>query len=291
MSVSTEDIKLLRESTGAGILDCKKALQETNGNIDEAIEYLRKKGLAAAAKKASREANDGLVSARVSADGRVGAMVEVNCETDFVARTDTFQNFVNALVRQVLEQPAIDSAQTLLAAPYIEDRGKTVEQALPEMVAKLGENMIVRRAARFELEGEGMIDSYIHPGGRVGVLIEIAGASADNSKLTELVHDLALQIAAAAPSYVSEADVPAADIEAEKVIYRAQLAEDKKPENIKERIIEGKVNKWYADVVLLNQEFVKDNSLTIAQLISKYSKELGKELSVRRFARFELGTG
>lgn len=289
MSVSTEDIKLLRESTGAGILDCKKALQETNGNIDEAIEYLRKKGLAAAAKKASREANDGLVSARVTADGRVGAMVEVNCETDFVARTDTFQNFVNSLVRQILEQPAADSAQALLAAPYIEDGSKTVEQVLPEMVAKLGENMVVRRAARFELKGEGVIDSYIHPGGRVGVLIEITGASGNNGKLTELVHDLALQIAAAAPSYVSEADVPAEDIEAEKVIYRAQLADDKKPDNIKERIIEGKVNKWYSEVVLLNQEFVKDNSLTIAQLLGKYSKELGKELSVRRFARFELG--
>lgn len=289
MSVSTEDIKLLRESTGAGILDCKKALQETNGNIDEAIEYLRKKGLAAAAKKASREANDGLVSARVSADGRVGAMVEVNCETDFVARTDTFQNFVNSLVRQILEQPGADSAQALLAAPYVEDSSKTVEQVLPEMVAKLGENMVVRRAARFELKGEGVIDSYIHPGGRVGVLIEIAGANANNGRLTELVHDLALQIAAAAPSYVSEAEVPAEDIEAEKVIYRAQLADDKKPDNIKERIIEGKVNKWYAEVVLLNQEFVKDNSLTISQLLGKYSKELGKELSVRRFARFELG--
>lgn len=289
MSVSTEDIKLLRESTGAGILDCKKALQETNGNIDEAIEYLRKKGLAAAAKKSSREANDGLVSARVSADGRVGAMVEVNCETDFVARTDTFQNFVNSLVRQILEQPGADSAQALLAAPYVEDGSKTVEQVLPEMVAKLGENMVVRRAARFELKGEGVIDSYIHTGGRVGVLIEVTGANANNGRLTELVHDLALQIAAAAPSYVSEAEVPAEDIEAEKVIYRAQLADDKKPDNIKERIIEGKVNKWYAEVVLLNQEFVKDNSLTIAQLLGKYSKELGKELSVRRFARFELG--
>lgn len=290
MSVSTEDIKLLRESTGAGILDCKKALQETNGNIDEAIEYLRKKGLAAAAKKASREANDGLVSARVTADSRVGAMVEVNCETDFVARTDTFQNFVDSLVRQVLEQPAIDSAEALLAAPYIEDGSKTVEQVLPEMVAKLGENMLVPRAARFELEGEGVIDSYIHTGSRVGVLIEVTGASA-NGRLTELVHDLALQIAAAAPSYVSEADVPAEAIEAEKVIYRAQLADDKKPDNIKERIIEGKVNKWYTDVVLLNQEFVKDNSLTIAQLLGKYSKELGQELRVRRFARFELGAG
>lgn len=288
MSVSTEDIKLLRESTGAGILDCKKALQETNGNIDEAIEYLRKKGLAAAAKKASREANDGLVSARVTADSRVGAMVEVNCETDFVARTDTFQNFVDSLVRQVLEQPAIDSAEALLAAPYIEDGSKTVEQVLPEMVAKLGENMLVPRAARFELEGEGVIDSYIHTGGRVGVLIEVTGASA-NGRLTELVHDLALQIAAAAPSYVSEADVPAEAIEAEKVIYRAQLADDKKPDNIKERIIEGKVNKWYTDIVLLNQEFVKDNSLTVAQLLGKYSKELGQELRVRRFARFELG--
>lgn len=289
MSISTDDIKLLRESTGAGILDCKKALQETNGDIDAAIDYLRKKGLATAAKKASREANEGLVSAQVSNNHRTGAMVEVNCETDFVARTEDFQKFVLALVRQVAEQPAIDSAQALLAAPYIGDPGKTVEQVLPELVAKLGENIVIRRVARFDLEGDGMVESYIHTGGRVGVLVEVTGGSPSNPRFVELVHDLALQIAAASPRYVNETQVPAEDLEAEKTVYRAQLAEDKKPDNIKERIIEGKLKKWYEEVVLLNQPFVKDGNLTITQLVNNYSKELGQELQIRRFARFGIG--
>ncbi len=288
MSVSTADIKLLRESTGAGILDCKKALEETNGDIDQAIEFLRKKGLAAASKKASREANDGLISAQVSQDGKTGVMIEVNCETDFVARTDDFKNLVNALVRQLFEQPNIDSAEALLAAPYIDDSSQTVGERVTETIASLGENIVVRRACRFDLEGDGLIDSYIHTGSRVGVLVEVAG-DARNGKFAELVHDLALQIAAAAPRYLAENDIPAEAIEAEKDIYRAQLVEEKKPDHIKERIIEGKLKKWYGEVVLLNQEFIKDSDLTVAKLLQNYSKELGSQLKVRRFARFERG--
>lgn len=290
MAITTEDIKLLRESTGAGILDCKKALQETDGDIDQAIEFLRKKGLAAASKKASREANDGQVSAHISADGQLGVLVEVNCETDFVARTEDFQNLVAALLQQVASQADAANVETLLAAPFIGDSSKTVTEKLTETIAKLGENMVVRRVARFELPAEGgILDSYIHTGGRVGVLVDVAGGSAGNSKFAGLVHDIALQIAAASPRYVSPADVPAEAIEAEKNIYRAQLAEDKKPDNIKERIIEGKLKKWYEEVALVEQPFVKDNDLTIAKLLEKYSKELGSEIKVRRFARFELG--
>ncbi|MCK6627190.1 MAG: translation elongation factor Ts [Anaerolineae bacterium] len=290
MAITTEDIKLLRESTGAGILDCKKALQETDGNIDQAIEFLRKKGLAAASKKASREANDGLVSAHISADGLLGVLVEVNCETDFVARTEDFQAFVAALVQQVANQAEAANVDTLLASPFIGDSSKTVAEKLTETIAKLGENMIIRRVARFELPAEGgMLDSYIHTGGRVGVLVDVAGGNANDSKFATLVHDVALQIAAASPRYVSPADVPADAIEAEKAIYRAQLAEDKKPDNIKERIIEGKLKKWYEEVALVEQPFVKDNDLTIAKLLEKVGKELGSEIKVRRFARFELG--
>lgn len=289
MSITTEDIKLLRESTGAGVLDCKKALQETNGDMDAAIEYLRKKGLAAAAKKASREAKEGEVSARVSDDRKIGVMVKVNCETDFVARTDEFRNFVATLVQQMQEQPHVQNLETLLAAPYLGDSSKTVSQQLTELIAKLGENMIVRDAARFDLAGDGMIDNYVHMEGRVGVLVEVGGSEPGNPKFAEFVHDLALQIAAASPRYVAPQDAPAEVVEAEKAIYRAQLAEDKKPDNIKERIIEGKLNKWYAETTLLNQEFVKDSSLTISQLRDKYSKELGVDLTIRRFARFELG--
>lgn len=289
MAISTEDIKLLRESTGAGVLDCKKALQEANGDIDQAIEFLRKKGLAAASKKASREANDGLVSAHISADSKIGVLVEVNCETDFVARTEDFQNFVAALVQQVATQLDVAHVKALLAAPFIKNNSKTVAEQLTETIAKLGENVVVRRIARFDLRGDGLLDSYIHTGGRVGVLVDVAGGSPDNNKFARLVHDLALQIAAASPRYVSPEEVPAEAIEAEKNIYRAQLVEDKKPDNIKERIIDGKLKKWYGEVALIEQPFVKDNDLTIAQLLEKYSRELGSDIKVRRFARFELG--
>jgi elongation factor Ts len=288
VSISTTDIKQLRESTGAGILDCKKALQEAEGNIDKAIEFLRKKGLAAASKKASREANDGLVSAQVSDDGQTAVMVEVNCETDFVARTEDFQNLVMALVRQMMSQPGFDKVEALLTAPSIDNPDKTVNEQITEAIAKLGENIIVKRVARFDLPAEGVLDSYIHIGGRVGVLIEVLGASGD--KVTELAHDLTLQIAAASPRFVNEDDVPSETIEAERNIYRAQLAEEKKPDNIKERIIDGKLKKWYGEVALMNQEFVKDNDFTIGKLVDKFSREVGQPLTVTRFARFELGT-
>jgi small subunit ribosomal protein S2 len=288
-SVSTADIKLLRESTGAGVLDCKKALQETGGDIDKAIEFLRKKGLSAAAKKASREANEGLVSAQVSADGQTGILLEVNCETDFVARTDDFKNFAAALLRQVETVPTLDTVERLLDAPYIDDPTKTVATQLTDIIAKIGENMRLRQVARFTLEGEGMLDAYIHPGSRVGVLVEVAGGDPTDPQFTQLTHDVALQIAAAAPRYVTAEQAPADVIEAEKEIYRAQLAEDNKPPEIKERIVEGKLKKWYTEVALLNQEFVKDNKLTIAQLLTTYGKAVGRQIEVKRFARFELG--
>jgi elongation factor Ts len=288
VSITTADVKYLREITGAGVLDCKKVLQETDGNVDKAVELLRKKGLAAASKKASREANEGLVSALVAPEGKTGVLVEVNCETDFVARTDDFKNLVNNLVRQVAEQPGLNNAEALLAAPYIGNKSKTVAEQVTETIAKLGENILVRRVVRFDLQGDGLIDGYIHSG-RVGVLVEAAGASQGNGQIAELIHDIALHIAAVAPRYVREDEIPAEAVEAEREIYRAQIAEDKKPENIKEKIIEGKLKKWYSEVVLLNQEFVKDADFTIDKLLKQRSKELGRDISVRRFARFELG--
>jgi elongation factor Ts len=289
VSITTADVKNLRELTGAGILDCKKALQETNGNVDEAVEFLRRKGLAAASKKASREANDGLVSAQLSPDGQMGVMVEVNCETDFVARTDDFKNFVEALVRQLLAQPHLDNVDALLNAPFIDNESNTVAQQLTETIAKLGENMVIRRVANFSRQGDGLLDTYIHTGGRVGVLLEVSGGNPNNPQFASLVHDLALQIAAAAPLYISEEEIPAAMVEAERGIYRAQLAEDKKPENIKDRIIEGKLKKWMSEVSLLGQEFVKDNKFTIEKLLAKYGKDSGNPVKIRRFARFQLG--
>jgi elongation factor Ts len=293
VTISSEAIKQLRELTGAGVLDCKKTLEEYNGDMDKAAEHLRKKGIAAAAKKESREANNGLVGAQLSADGKLAVMVEVNCETDFVARTEDFKNFVDGLVRQVTQQ-SLYKVEDLLTAPYIDNPGKSVKEQVTDLIAKLGENMLVRRIARFELQGDGMLDSYIHYANfgtdpRVGVLIEVGGGSPTNDKFAALVHDLALQIAASGPSYVSAQDIPADALAAKKTAFLDELADDKKPENIKERIIEGKLQKWYGEVVLLNQVFVKDQELTVAQLLQNISKELGAQLTVRRFARFERG--
>jgi elongation factor Ts len=289
VSVTTTDIKYLRELTGAGILDCKKVLQETDGDVDQAVELLRKKGLAVASKKASREANEGLVSASISANGKVGTLVEVNCETDFVARTDDFKNFVDSIVRQVSEQPDLGRVEALLAAPYIGDPGTTVAEQLTETIAKLGENMVIRRIARFDSESGSILDSYIHPGARVGVLVEVSGGNGSDDQLYDLAHDIALQIAAVAPQYITEDDIPEAAAEAERNIYRAQIAADNKPDDIKERIVEGKLKKWYSQVTLVDQEFVKDSDLTVGQLLKQKSLELGGDIKVHRFARFELG--
>ncbi|MDM8532475.1 translation elongation factor Ts [Anaerolineales bacterium HSG25] len=283
MSISTADIKVLRQSTGAGVLDCKKALQETDGDIDAAIEFLRKKGLAAAAKKASREANDGLVSASITDDGKTGVLIEVNCETDFVARTDNFKAFVDELVQLVINNSDLTNVEALLATVSPIDSSKTVNDYLQEVIAKLGENMIIRRVARYDLNSDGLLDSYIHMGGRVGVLVEAGGSS--DEQASQIVHDIALQIAAVSPQYVTTDEIPAEAIEAEKEIYRAQLANDKKPDNIKERIIEGKLKKWYSEVALVEQEFVKESKMTIDKLLKSHSNGL----TVRRFTRFELG--
>ena len=289
MSITTADIKYLRELTGAGVLDSKKALQETDGNVDEAVELLRKKGLAAASKKSSREANEGLVSAKISDNGNVGVLVEVNCETDFVARTDDFKDFVDSIVRQVSEQPDLGSVDALLAAPYVDNPSQSVADQLTDTIAKLGENMKIRHVTRFDREAGDMLDSYVHMGGRVGVLVEVSGANGANEQLFELVHDIALQIAAVAPQYITEDDIPEAAVEAERNIYRAQIAADNKPDDIKERIVEGKLKKWYSQVTLVDQEFVKDSNLTVEQLLKQKSAELGRDIKVRRFARFEIG--
>lgn len=290
MSISTADIKALREATGAGVLDCKKALEEANGDIDQAVEFLRKKGLAAAAKKASREANEGRIEAYVDEARQTGVMIEVNCETDFVARTDDFQNMVDQLVQHLYQNPDITTIESLLASPSPEDSSKTVQEQLTEAIARLGENMLLRQVVRFDLETDGLIDGYIHMGNRVGVLVEVAGGSPHNEKFVELAHDVALQIAAAAPQYLTTDEIDPDTIEAERNIYQAQFAEDKKPDHIKERIIDGKLNKWYSEVVLMNQQFVKDTNLSIEQLLHNKSKELGQDIRIHRFARFELGS-
>ena len=290
-AITTAMIKELREATGAGILDSKKVLEEVNGDFDKAVESLREKGLARAAKKASREANEGLVAAKVDDAGAQAALVEVNCETDFVARTDDFANFVDAITRQVYEGGDISSVESLLEAPFINNESKSVADAIQDAVSKLGENIIIRGATQYKLNGEGLIDSYIHANSRVGVLVEVGteGAVSDRDALQTLAHDLAMQIAAVKPQYLSRDDVPETVVDGERKVLMAQLAEENKPDNIKARIVEGRLNKFYAENCLLEQEFVKDGSLTISKLLQQAGKDLGVPIQVKRFTRYELG--
>ena len=293
MAINTGMIKELRQETGAGVLDCKKALETTNGDFDQAAEYLRVKGLDAAEKKASREANDGLVNVSVDSAGRLGVIVEVNCETDFVARTADFQEFVEAIVRQVAQDPDLSDVPALLNQPFIEDENVTVGESLTQLVATLGENIVLRRFARVERDVSGLIEGYLHHGSRIGVIVSVSAdkeAAAGSDGFRELIHDLALQIAATAPHYVSPEDVPDLVLEAEKAKYWAMVAEEQKPDNIKERIVSGRLDKWYKETCLLRQPFVKEESLNVSDLLAQKSAELDTPLSIDHFVRYELGS-
>ncbi len=288
MAVNTAMIKELREATGAGILDSKKALEAVDGNFDKAVELLREKGLAKAAKKASREANEGQIALLV--EDKVASLVEVNCETDFVARTDDFQTFVNSIARHVFDNPQLSNLDDLLASEHKAFAGKTIASVIQEHISKLGENIVVKRFERYTMEGPGLIEGYLHPGGRIGVLVEVSVANAASQDiLNELSHNLALQIAAVSPQYLRRQDVPAEVVAKEREIYMAQLAEDKKPDKIKEKIVEGRLRKFFEETCLLEQAFVKDDKINIEQLLKQKSKALGAPVTIKRFTRFELG--
>ena len=281
MEISTAMVKELRERTGAGILDCKKTLQETQGDMERAIELLREKGLARAAKKAGREAKEGLIETLSGDNGRSGVMVEVNCETDFVARTPDFK----ALAHEVAAQVAAGS----YATPEDMPSSASVKAA----IAKLGENIQVRRFVRYELDGKpGQVETYTHAGGRVAVLLELGAESAavaEQPEFKALAHDIALQIAAANPRYLRPEDVPAELVAQEQTIYRAQLAEEQKPANVIEQIVKGKLAKYYEEVSLLNQPFIREEKVKVKDLLKQTAAKTGGGIEVRRFARFELG--
>ncbi len=289
MSITAEVVRQLREETGAGMMDCKNALVEAKGEMETAREILRKKGLAAAAKKASRTAADGAVASSVQEDGRAGVLVEVNCETDFVAKTPEFQGMVKDIAEHVAKAAPADLNE-LLAQPFSKDPKLTVAQLVQERIAVIKENIVLRRFARFAQpkDGFGLVGSYIHPGAKVGVLIEIAAPSAEAAAAADfrtLVKDLAMHVAAASPAaalYVTKAEVPAEVLEKEKDIYRAQAAASGKPANVVDKIAEGKLKEYYATFCLLEQAFIKDPKLTVGQLLKGGS-------AVRRFARYRLG--
>jgi elongation factor Ts len=292
MEITAGMVKDLRELTGAGMMDCKKALTEAGGDMDKAVDILRTKGLADLAKKAGRATNEGLVAAYVSPNGEIGAMVEVNCETDFVARNLEFQNFVSAVAEQVaVDAPSgiSEGNAALLTQQWKRNPSLTVEQALGELVTKLGENMGIRRFVRFEVPSGGVIGSYVHGVGRIGVMVEIAGSDATDTTVAALAKDVAMHIAAAQPICVAREDVAADTVAHEVSIYKAQAEQSGKPEPIQEKIAQGRLEKFYKEVCLIEQAFVKDPDKSVQQIVADVAKASGKPLKVARFERLVMG--
>jgi len=289
-AVTAAMVKELRERTNAGMMDCKKALVASEGDMDKAIDWLREKGLAQAAKKASRIAAEGVVTKYLTPCGCTGVIVEVNCETDFVAKTDNFLAFANNVAKHIAKANPAD-VDALMAQKFVDDESKTIEDLVSEATVAIGEKISVRRFVRYQTEG--VVDAYIHLGGKVGVLVEVAtdekGKESDDVK--QFAHDLALQIAAAKPEAVRREEVDPEKLNKEREIQRAKFLEEGKPEKIVDRIVDGQIEKYYKDVVLLDQQFVKDGDKTIKGLMAEVSKQVGAPLDIVRFARFERGEG
>ncbi len=274
--ISASQVKELREKTGAGMMDCKKVLTETDGDFEKAIELLRERGIAKAAKKSDRIAAEGLVETYISEDGKVGAVVEVNAETDFVAKNDEFKNFVKDVARQVVEK-APASVEELLAQSSITEPDKTVQEVLTNKIATIGENMSIRRFERFETSN--MLESYIHGEGKIAVLVEMENAT------PELAKDVCMQIAAAKPEFLDRDSVPQERVDKEMEILKAQAMNEGKPAEIAEKIVLGRIGKFYGEICLVEQEFVKDPDIKVGKLVES------KGAKIVRFARFEKGEG
>jgi len=282
--VSASDVKRLRDQTGAGMMDCKAALDEANGDFEEATTILRKKGLASAAKKAGRATTEGLIGHQIAPDHNTGILVEVNCESDFVARTDDFQR----LVRDVLVE--IEHAGEGANDAWLKDRSGPVQQRVAAAIGKLGENMAVPRLVRYA--GRGYVAQYIHMGGKIGAQVEFGGvtsAIAARDEFKTLVKEMAMQVAAASPVYVARDAVPGDVLEKERTIYRAQAAASGKPAAVIDKIVEGKLGSFYAQSVLLDQPSIFDQKMTVAEHLGAAVKTLGAPVIVTRFARFKVG--
>ena len=268
-------VKELREKTGAGMMDCKKVLTETDGDLEKAAELLREKGITKAAKKSGRVAAEGMVEAYISEDEKVGAIVEVNSETDFVAKNEEFRTFVMDVAKQIVKNNP-ESVVALLAEPAMFEEGKTVNEALIGKIATIGENISIRRFARFETT-DGLIEKYIHGDGKIAVLVNMTSGT------KELAKDVCMQIAAARPEFIDRDQVPAERVEKEKEILKIQTMNEGKPEAIAEKIVLGRINKFYQEICLVDQEFVKDPSKKVSEIL--------KDSKVLEFARFETGEG
>lgn len=287
VNFTAQDVKSLREKTGCGMMDCKKALSESNGDMEKAIDFLREKGLAAATKKSSRVAAEGLAMAYTAEDSSVGVAIEVNSETDFVAKNADFQSFVKVCGETVMEKKP-STVEELLKITL--SSGKTVEELLQEKILTIGENLKIRRFQRFD----GTVAGYVHAGGKIGVLVKFDIENKDLSKTEEFKNyakDVAMQIAAANPLYLNPSDVPAETIDHERKILKEQIVNDGKPENIAEKIVEGRIGKYYKEVCLNKQVFVKDSNFNIEEYTEKIAKDLGTRISISDFVRFEKGEG
>lgn len=288
-------IKELRERTGAGMTDCKKALGETGNDIEKAIDYLREKGLAAAAKKAGRIAAEGICAVLLSADGKQGVVVEVNCETDFAAAGDRFREFVDNVAKQSLASGAA-SVESFMEEKWAADPSLTVPQAVSTIIASVGENINIRRIERLVKDSPGALCTYVHGGGKIAVLLDIE-AKDGSAAVEEAGKNVCLQIAAMLPKFVSKDDVPAEFKDKELAILTAagenenKESDKPKPENVLKNIIQGRLNKYLNEICLMDQEYVKDNELTVAKYMDAVSKELGSPVAIKRFICFERGEG
>ena len=283
-TITADQVKKLRDQTGAGMMECKGALTEANGDFEEANTILRKRGLASAAKKAGRSAREGLIGHRLSDDHSAGMLVEVNCESDFVARTEQFQQLISDVLAE------IERAGDAATEAWLADPDGPVRKRLAASIATLGENMAVPRFVRYA--GTGYVGQYIHMGGKIGVQVELAGCApeiGDREEFKTLVKEIAMQIAAASPAYVSRETVPADVLEKERSIYRAQMENSGKPANVLDKIVEGKLGSFYKQVVLPDQESIRDPKMTVKDVLAAANAALGASIAITRFARLKVG--
>ena len=287
---TSQDVMKLREQTGVGMMDCKKALVATDGNFEEAVKYLREKGMASAAKKASRVAAEGLVKCVVADDKKSGVAVEINCETDFVARSDQFIELIGHIANHLLQSDA-KTVEEVLAEPYCGDTSKTVSVLIAEATASIGEKISLRRFTKYVLDKSGIVASYIHMGGKIGVLCSIACDKTDSAEFKELAANVCMQIAASKPQVISIADVDSAQLDSEREILTAQAKNEGKPEAVIAKMVEGRINKYYKEVCLLEQEYVRDSALSVKKVIADCAKSIGADITVQQFVRYEMGEG
>ena len=289
MAITASMVKELREMTGAGMMDCKKALTATEGDMDKAVDFLREKGLAGAQKKAGRIAAEGIVATCISEDEKHAVVVEVNAETDFVAKNEKFKTYVAEVAAQAVNTQAED-IEGFMAEKWALDPSMTVKEKLSSMISIIGENMNIRRFAKVS-EENGIVVSYIHAGGSIGVMVKFDTDVADKEGFAEYGKDVAMQVAAANPSYLTEAEVPAEVLEKEKEILKVQAINEGKPEAIAEKMVQGRIKKFYKENCLIDQEFIKDGDQTIKSYTDAKAKELGGKIEIVSFVRFEKGEG